>query len=155
MPTVPQYRFGFDIGGTFTDFVLCDVSTGQLETYKTLTTPHAPAQAVIDGWRALLSRVGAGGDQVLDRLVEIALEEQRLGRRAAAADRAVQAAVVGLEAEQAGHEVAHVGLVVRGEAVTDEVLHRRAARGVGRDEVKAARYLRQGGVARGGVVEPR
>ncbi len=64
MSTGPQYRFGFDIGGTFTDFVLCDVNTGQLETYKTLTTPHAPAQAVIDGWSALLSRVGAGGSQV-------------------------------------------------------------------------------------------
>ncbi len=73
-------------------------------------------------------RADAGGDQVLDRLVEVMLEEQRLGRRAAAADRAMQAAVIGLEPEQAGHEVAHVRLVVRGEAVTDEALHRRAAR---------------------------
>ena len=24
----PNYRFGFDIGGTFTDFVLIDASTG-------------------------------------------------------------------------------------------------------------------------------
>ena len=62
--TSHRYRFGFDIGGTFTDFVLCDTETGQLETYKTLTTPHAPEQAVIEGWRVLLERVFADGGQV-------------------------------------------------------------------------------------------
>ncbi|MBC8077678.1 MAG: hydantoinase/oxoprolinase family protein [Chloroflexales bacterium] len=59
-----QYHFGFDIGGTFTDFVLCNVATGQIETYKTLTTPSAPAQAVIEGWNTLLERVGARGSDV-------------------------------------------------------------------------------------------
>ena len=53
------YHFGFDIGGTFTDFVLCDDQTGHIETFKTLTTPHTPAEAVIEGWRALLGRVTA------------------------------------------------------------------------------------------------
>lgn len=59
-----KYRFGFDIGGTFTDFVLVEVGTGRIETYKTLTTPANPSQAVREGWRALLERVGADGTAV-------------------------------------------------------------------------------------------
>jgi N-methylhydantoinase A len=59
-----SFRFGFDIGGTFTDFVLCDMQTGELHTYKTLTTPDDPARAVIEGWNALLTEVGAEGGQV-------------------------------------------------------------------------------------------
>jgi N-methylhydantoinase A len=59
-----SYRFGFDIGGTFTDFVLSDIATGHLETYKTLTTPENPAQAVIEGWQALLERVEAPGSAI-------------------------------------------------------------------------------------------
>jgi N-methylhydantoinase A len=38
-----------DIGGTFTDFVLHDGGTGQVRTHKQLTTPRAPAEAVISG----------------------------------------------------------------------------------------------------------
>ena len=48
-------RFGFDIGGTFTDFVLIDEQTGAIQTHKTLTTPHDPALAVLQGWQALVS----------------------------------------------------------------------------------------------------
>ena len=40
-------RIGIDIGGTFTDFVLFDEATAQFKTYKTLSTPHDPAQAVL------------------------------------------------------------------------------------------------------------
>lgn len=56
-----HYRFGFDIGGTFTDFVLLEPASGRIETYKTLTTPGEPARAVVEGLRALLERVGAQG----------------------------------------------------------------------------------------------
>src|SRR5438132_724717 len=56
-----HYRFGFDIGGTFTDFVLLEPASGLIETYKTLTTPGEPARAVVEGLRALLERVGAEG----------------------------------------------------------------------------------------------
>jgi N-methylhydantoinase A/oxoprolinase/acetone carboxylase beta subunit len=59
-----RYRFGFDIGGTFTDFVLIDAQTGRIASYKTLTTPHNPAQAVIEGWRFLLETVDAAGEDV-------------------------------------------------------------------------------------------
>jgi N-methylhydantoinase A/oxoprolinase/acetone carboxylase beta subunit len=58
------YRLGIDIGGTFTDFVLYDLGGGGVATYKTLTTPDEPARAVIEGWRALLDRVGGAGRDV-------------------------------------------------------------------------------------------
>lgn len=64
MTTQARYRFGFDIGGTFTDFVLWDVEKGALLTYKTLTTPDDPTRAVIEGWHALLNHVGAEGRTV-------------------------------------------------------------------------------------------
>jgi N-methylhydantoinase A/oxoprolinase/acetone carboxylase beta subunit len=64
MTAPATFRFGFDIGGTFTDFVLWDTHTGVLHTYKTLTTPDDPTRAVIEGWNALLQRVGAEGGQV-------------------------------------------------------------------------------------------
>jgi N-methylhydantoinase A len=60
----PRYRFGFDIGGTFTDFVLIDSNTGRIYSYKTLTTPHRPAEAVMTGWRALMEETGATGADV-------------------------------------------------------------------------------------------
>jgi N-methylhydantoinase A/oxoprolinase/acetone carboxylase beta subunit len=58
------YRFGFDIGGTFTDFVLIDAASGRISTYKTLTTPHNPSQAVMEGWHNLLREVDAAGSDI-------------------------------------------------------------------------------------------
>lgn len=40
---------GIDIGGTFTDFVLFWPSDGRLETFKLLSTPGDPAEAVLRG----------------------------------------------------------------------------------------------------------
>ncbi len=40
-------RIGIDIGGTFTDFVLFDETSGTYKTYKTLSTPLDPAEAVL------------------------------------------------------------------------------------------------------------
>jgi len=40
-------RIGIDIGGTFTDFVLFDETTGTFQTQKALSTPHDPAEAVL------------------------------------------------------------------------------------------------------------
>src|SRR5262249_30137865 len=61
---MPAYRFGFDIGGTFTDFVLLDVGSGEVTTYKVLTTPHQPERAVLDGWSHLLAGLGLAGSAV-------------------------------------------------------------------------------------------
>jgi N-methylhydantoinase A len=49
-------QLAFDIGGTFTDFALSDTDTGALAVWKVLTTPDAPAAAVID---SLSERIGA------------------------------------------------------------------------------------------------
>jgi N-methylhydantoinase A len=46
-------RLGIDIGGTFTDFVLLDDATGRVATYKCLTTPRDPSDAIEEGMRGL------------------------------------------------------------------------------------------------------
>src|SRR6185436_13632227 len=59
---------GSDIGGTFTDFVEVDESSGRIGVYKCLTTPGDPSQAIEAGVRELSSRHGAGAS-ALDVLV--------------------------------------------------------------------------------------
>ncbi len=51
--TDKAYRLGCDIGGTFTDFVLLNDQTGEIKTYKCLTTPRDPSDAVEDGIRGM------------------------------------------------------------------------------------------------------
>lgn len=51
------YRVGCDIGGTFTDFVLFDTSTGKVHTAKRLTTPADPSLAMLAGLADLSGRV--------------------------------------------------------------------------------------------------
>lgn len=48
-------RIGIDIGGTFTDFVVYDPSTQQINTFKILSTPSNPALAVLIGLDQILS----------------------------------------------------------------------------------------------------
>jgi N-methylhydantoinase A len=50
------YRFGFDIGGTFTDFTLVNQRTGEIIVEKQLTTPHDPEKAVLAGVNKLAER---------------------------------------------------------------------------------------------------
>ncbi|MGH7318795.1 MAG: hydantoinase/oxoprolinase family protein [Candidatus Rokuibacteriota bacterium] len=52
-----SYRVGFDVGGTFTDFVL-QADDGRLLTGKRLTTPQDPARASLEGLRELVERAG-------------------------------------------------------------------------------------------------
>lgn len=52
-----QYRIGFDVGGTFTDFVL-QSPTGEICTAKRLTTYPDPSQACLAGLDDLLARAG-------------------------------------------------------------------------------------------------
>jgi N-methylhydantoinase A len=49
MTTSTPLRIGIDIGGTFTDFVIYDPSTQQMQTFKVLSTPSNPALAVLEG----------------------------------------------------------------------------------------------------------
>jgi N-methylhydantoinase A len=52
------YRVGFDVGGTFTDFVL-QSPAGELTTAKRLTTYPDPSEACLAGLDELLARSGA------------------------------------------------------------------------------------------------
>ncbi len=49
----------FDIGGTFTDFVLHDAGTNRTHTLKVPTTPQDPSVAVIQGLQAIIATAEA------------------------------------------------------------------------------------------------
>src|SRR6516164_5418677 len=54
MPTPSRYRIGFDIGGTFTDFVLLDTERNDIRLHKCLTTPADPSIGALAGLADLL-----------------------------------------------------------------------------------------------------
>ena len=49
MSLLREISIGVDIGGTFTDFVVYDPGRAQIETFKLLSTPHNPAEVVLQG----------------------------------------------------------------------------------------------------------
>ena len=51
-----QFQIGVDIGGTFTDFSLCDQENKRLFVHKQLSTPENPLQPVCEGLSTLLSK---------------------------------------------------------------------------------------------------
>jgi len=57
-------RIGIDTGGTFTDVVAFDESTGTLTTTKTPSTPADPAEGFLAGVQKVLGLLGADGDAV-------------------------------------------------------------------------------------------
>ena len=56
----PSRRIGFDIGGTFTDFILVDGASGALHLHKCLTTPEDPSIGALAGMTDLLRAAGLG-----------------------------------------------------------------------------------------------
>jgi 5-oxoprolinase (ATP-hydrolysing) len=54
MTAPSRYRIGFDIGGTFTDFVLLDTERNDIRLHKCLTTPADPSVGALDGLAELL-----------------------------------------------------------------------------------------------------
>ncbi|HEY9376922.1 MAG TPA: hydantoinase/oxoprolinase family protein, partial [Jiangellaceae bacterium] len=59
-----RIRIGVDTGGTFTDVVAIDESTGELATTKTPSTPADPAQGFLTGIEKVLSALGLGGHAI-------------------------------------------------------------------------------------------
>src|SRR3990172_5017054 len=55
---------GIDTGGTFTDLVLCELTTGQYTYHKLPTTTGDPAKAVLDGVAEILDLAKMPRDQV-------------------------------------------------------------------------------------------
>jgi N-methylhydantoinase A/oxoprolinase/acetone carboxylase beta subunit len=62
------YRLGCDIGGTFTDFVLLNDRTGEIEIFKCLTTPKDPSDAVEHGIREMEKKT-AGFVERMDEVI--------------------------------------------------------------------------------------
>ena len=52
-----KYRIGVDVGGTFTDFLLI-ADEGKSRAFKTPSTPHDPAEAVLDGLAEIAADLG-------------------------------------------------------------------------------------------------
>jgi N-methylhydantoinase A len=59
-----KYRLGVDAGGTFTDFVLAD-SQGDVQLFKSLSTPHDPTAAIADGLRLIAETLGVDERDVI------------------------------------------------------------------------------------------
>jgi 5-oxoprolinase (ATP-hydrolysing)/N-methylhydantoinase A len=61
-----RYRIGFDIGGTFTDFILHDGQTGAIRLHKCLTTPADPSLGALEGLSAICAAAGIALSDVHD-----------------------------------------------------------------------------------------
>jgi 5-oxoprolinase (ATP-hydrolysing) len=77
-----RYRIGFDIGGTFTDFILLDEERSEIRLHKCLTTPQDPSVGALQGLEELSSAAGVPLSEVSEivhgtTLVTNALIEQR------------------------------------------------------------------------------
>jgi len=59
-----RLRIGIDTGGTFTDIVCVDDSSGAMHVTKVASTPANPAIALVRGVRAILGQAGAGVDEL-------------------------------------------------------------------------------------------
>lgn len=59
-----RIRIGIDTGGTFTDVVAFDESTGELATTKTPSTPANPAEGFMNGVDKILTQIGRGGGDI-------------------------------------------------------------------------------------------
>ena len=55
-----EFRIGIDTGGTFTDVVAIDTTTGEVFSTKTPTTVHDPSVGVIESIRKVLTVAGGG-----------------------------------------------------------------------------------------------
>jgi len=59
-----SYRLGVDVGGTFTDLLLIEETSGQTWRDKVPSTPHDPSEAVIAGTKAICGAAGVEPSQI-------------------------------------------------------------------------------------------
>ncbi|NBC35995.1 hydantoinase/oxoprolinase family protein [Novosphingobium sp. FSY-8] len=52
------YRLGVDVGGTFTDLLLFDQSSGKFWRHKTPSTPHDSSEGILNGVTAICEKAG-------------------------------------------------------------------------------------------------
>ena len=82
MTATPRWRIGFDIGGTFTDFILLDTQHNDIRLHKCLTTPADPSVGALEGLAQIVADAGIGLGDIGDivhgtTLVTNALIERR------------------------------------------------------------------------------
>src|SRR5215831_4013464 len=58
-----RYRLGVDVGGTHTDLVLLDTTSGELSVEKVASTPKNPALGVLDGVAKFIAK-GVAPDEI-------------------------------------------------------------------------------------------
>jgi len=75
------HRIGIDTGGTFTDIVLVDDESGEVQTVKIASTPSDPGQAVLDGLHRLDVSPQAIASIVLGTTITTNAVLQRKGAR--------------------------------------------------------------------------
>jgi N-methylhydantoinase A len=59
-----RVRIGIDTGGTFTDIVAVDTSSGAMQVTKVASTPANPAVGLVNGVREIMQRAGATGADI-------------------------------------------------------------------------------------------
>ncbi len=63
--SLPSYRLGVDVGGTFTDLLLLLEDTGETWRAKVPSTPEDQSVGVIEGKNQILSQIPHGADVIL------------------------------------------------------------------------------------------
>ncbi len=58
------YRLGVDVGGTFTDLLLFDESTGAFWRHKTPSTPHDSSEGILNGVKAITELAGVSAQDI-------------------------------------------------------------------------------------------
>ncbi|MCC6751838.1 MAG: hydantoinase/oxoprolinase family protein [Deltaproteobacteria bacterium] len=64
------FKIGIDVGGTFTD-LFCWSGTGEVETFKVLSTPQDPSVGLVDGLRAVAAAHGLSVEALARRVKTI------------------------------------------------------------------------------------
>ncbi|MDE2405712.1 MAG: hydantoinase/oxoprolinase family protein [Sphingomonadales bacterium] len=58
------YRLGVDVGGTFTDLLLFDTSSGAFWRHKTPSTPHDSSEGILHGVEAICAHAGVAASDI-------------------------------------------------------------------------------------------
>lgn len=61
-----RWRIGFDIGGTFTDFILLDTERNEIRLHKCLTTPADPSVGALAGLNEITAAAGLSLGDIAD-----------------------------------------------------------------------------------------
>ncbi len=103
--TLPRYRIGIDVGGTFTDFILADMQGGGLVLHKEPSVPGDPSLAVERGSKTLLEARG-----IAPEAVELVVHGTTIGLNAIIQRRGAKLALVVSRGNRDVLEIARIRL---------------------------------------------